>query len=118
MWGRPPGHSITEANAESIRLGMLEDEVVQLLGVPAGNYTTGPWAFGTPADNRLIGDVGSLDDWKVWAGDDVLVSLGLDKGGRVQIRRIRRVVLVNGERVRHEDNLLDRFRSWLKHLGL
>jgi hypothetical protein len=118
VWRLPPKHFITDGNADRILLGMTEDEAVRVLGVPAGDYITGPWAFGTPADYQIIGDVCSSYDWKVWAGDDVTVRLGFDKYGRVQLKRVVGVFLLNGERVRYEDNLLDRIRSWLKPLGL
>lgn len=39
LWWTAPNHRINQSYADQIRKGMTEDEVIQLLGLPPGDYT-------------------------------------------------------------------------------
>jgi hypothetical protein len=112
-WGRPPGHCITEANAEKIREGMSEGEVVQILGVPAGDYTTGPWdRWSLVLDHVGGGPISQKPpDWKNWVGGQGRIRVAFDEHGAV-----RRADFLSITRL--QETPLDRLRRWLKRLGL
>jgi outer membrane protein assembly factor BamE (lipoprotein component of BamABCDE complex) len=116
VWRMPPRHFITRANCDMIREGMTEDQVVQLLGVPAGNYASGEWLYLGPGVQKFYS--GRLD-FKTWVGDEVLIDVGFDESGHVW----RADIMVCqhdevGNRIRTDESLLDRLRLWLKRLRL
>jgi hypothetical protein len=70
-----PKHNINLASVEKIKPGMTLAEVEEILGVPPGDYTTGP------TTSLCDGWLGPGD--REWAGDDGVISVWLDPQGRI-----------------------------------
>jgi hypothetical protein len=106
LWPITPRHCITEENLNKIGMGMTEDEVVQILGAPAGDYSTGkhlyhPELIGGPArvySGRLA--------CKEWVGDEGKIRVCFEASGRV-------FVAYHSGVFRQEQGVLDRLRRWL-----
>src|SRR6516162_3801725 len=71
-----PKHNINLASLEKIENDMTLADVEAILGVPAGDYTSGP------TSSHCDGWYGPGD--KEWAGDDGVISVWLDAQGRIK----------------------------------
>jgi hypothetical protein len=99
-WLLWPRTAITRENAAKIQQGMTLAEVQAVLGEPADprGEDSALWPDDViPAGSRLV--VG-----RFWVGDDVLVVVAFDRGGRVEAVRV-----LGRARV----TLADRLRRWL-----
>jgi hypothetical protein len=65
-----PRHNITRQSYEHVEKGMSEEEVAMLLGVPAGDYTTGPYMLGWHSQR-----VGTWRYKKAWISDEVAIHV-------------------------------------------
>ena len=83
-----PKHNINPASPKKIIRGMTLEEVEAILGVPSGDYTTGPT---TSIRNRLWGRGG-----KEWASDDGLIIVWFDPQDRVENMRLAPVIQRTG----------------------
>src|SRR5262249_15470800 len=70
-----PSHNINLATVERIQKGMTLAEVEAILGVPAGDYTTGP------TTSHCNGWMGPGD--KEWAGDEGVIAVWFDREGKI-----------------------------------
>jgi hypothetical protein len=115
VWGRTPGPCITEGNAGRIREGMTEDQVVQILGVPAGDYTSKTWGC-DPEMCTGVFDLGEIREesrlsWKEWVGDQGMIRVGFDESAVVRRAKFRTIFF-------WQETPIELLRRLLKRLGL
>lgn len=96
LWALKPGHNITRDNAARLEARMTVTQVVDLLGVPAGNYSTGP-IDGRAAPVPL--------DTKVWESDEVKIVVSFNRHGKIYD------VIIYWKTT--DRSLFDRLRLWL-----
>ena len=72
-----PGSAINRQNFERIQVGMALSEVEDIVGLPAGDYSTGNVFLVEPA-RRF-----SLQPRREWWGDEGILQVRLDAEGRV-----------------------------------
>jgi hypothetical protein len=82
-----PAHHITWESFKRLSADMTERDVVELLGVPAGDYNTVPVAGppcgnGLPAPN-MYGPITAVVTWKEWKSNEVILSAGFDRNGNL-----------------------------------
>lgn len=100
IWLTAPKHHISMPSLYAIERGMTKKEVVEILGVPPGNYSTcGGWAvyFGYGKDECPVGEE--------WVGDEIAIRVVFDDKGIVVGRFM-------GE-VHRNEGFVFHFLSWL-----
>jgi len=102
----PPRHRITQENIEAIRVGMSEDEVEAILGVPAGNYCSFECFYSYPAFARQE-PTDLPGNKKEWVGEDNCIRVRFDDSGRVAAMRYGHVL------GRVSEPFLTKLRRWL-----
>jgi hypothetical protein len=95
----PTPHRITKENCEAIQLGMTEEEVKGLLGVP-GDYSTGS----QEDDNAKIELLKGTGEF--WIADAVAIRVVFDEAGQV-------AVIWVSERPNRPESFLAKLRRWL-----
>jgi hypothetical protein len=109
-----PQHQITADNIEAIKKGMTEDEVEAILGVPAGDYSSGQ--FGghffenekNPDSDVVTGlELVKKRGGKIWAGNETSVWIHFDDSGRVTEKWCHFHAIPTSE------SFLDKLRRWL-----
>jgi hypothetical protein len=97
-------HRINRESFEKLQVGMSVAEVEAILGVPAGDYATG-----------LYVEVGLRKSFSIhdtlasrWVGDDGVIRVWLNEGGKVLSCRWDNIWLANDE-----ETIVCKFRRWL-----
>jgi hypothetical protein len=99
-----PRHRINRAGVGDLRKGITEGEVVQILGIPAGDYSSRRRRYvDEPITSLFI--PADPTEWKEWVGDEVKVRIGFDPNGKV--------CLINRSWALPEQDILTRIRHWL-----
>ncbi len=75
-----PRHRIDREGVRELREGMSEAEVEQVLGVPAGDYSSRKRSY-AGEDVTFVALYTDLDQ-KEWVGDEVRVSVGFGPDGK------------------------------------
>src|SRR5262245_59132749 len=106
LWLTAPRHDINHKSFEAIKMGMTEQQVEAILGVPAGDYTTGP-VIGWPE----ISSNGWAICWerqphKSWISNEAAIHVYFDEQGLVKRTTHRKPWL-------SEESLWARLRRWL-----
>src|SRR5262245_44517658 len=81
-----PRHRITEEGYKAIKVGMSQEDVEKLLGLPAGDYTKHSIGFplcGFGVPHETFGSLDSLKETLEWRSDDGEIHIGFDHDGRV-----------------------------------
>jgi hypothetical protein len=70
---------------QQLRLGMTEVEVNDLLGIPPGDYTSGPaWSVLDPQPSILVGKVPFIvAKTEFWSDDQTGISVSYDNSGKL-----------------------------------
>jgi hypothetical protein len=72
-----PTHRITEENVQKISRGMTLEHVVEILGVPAGDYSTRKATFvGHPTSGLVF--IHDDEPCKTWTSNDAQVGIHFD----------------------------------------
>lgn len=100
LWPRGTTHRISRENAMRVEVGMDEQEIENILGVPAGNYNPRGRVLALSRDLP----VGPM---KAWVGDELGLALWFDDRGRI---RDKRIALVCQDR----RSFFVVLRSWLR----
>jgi hypothetical protein len=98
-----PRHAITSTNVQAIQEGMTEAEVVEILAVPAGNYSTGKYQG---VEHYAIVSLIFSRGGKVWLGDEAGIWVQFDQAGKVCDKSCVWFT-------RPEESLLAKLRRWL-----
>jgi outer membrane protein assembly factor BamE (lipoprotein component of BamABCDE complex) len=77
-----PRHHIDRAGVGALREGMTEAEVVQVLGVPAGDYSSVRRVYTVNPVTSVFESAAPIA-WKEWIGDEAKVRIGFDPNGKV-----------------------------------
>ena len=83
-----PSHRINRTGFENIRKEMTEREVEAVLGVPAGDYATGPIRLITFGDAPKTTYFVFRPAEKKWVGNEAVIEVWFDDNGRVEDKRI------------------------------
>jgi hypothetical protein len=76
---------ISIASWERIEVGMTEDEVIGILGVPPGTYSGTYWG-GHPTQTTFFLIPGTTK--KQWTGQEVIIEIGFDEEDKVAWSRL------------------------------
>lgn len=103
---RPPEHHINSDGFGKLRKGMTESEVEAVLGVPAGDYATGPIrlnvnVLGYIPDTYFVFRVAE----KKWVGNEAIIEVWFENG-RVEHTRIMGVFV-------RSESFPAKLRRWL-----
>ncbi|MCI0742907.1 MAG: outer membrane protein assembly factor BamE [Gemmataceae bacterium] len=96
-----PRHRINKESFERIQEGMTEEEVESIIGVPAGDYTTGPVVV------RLMLISFMSPQCKSWKSNVGQIVVDFDSRGLITWKRYMDVTPV-------EESLWDKLRRWLR----
>jgi hypothetical protein len=106
-----PTHRINRESYDFLRGGMTEEEVEEILGVPAGNYNTVhvsefPCLSGLQLPKpKVCGQITAVTVWKEWKGNDAIVEIGFDSGGKLIFGFYRPVF-------RPDESFLEKLHRW------
>lgn len=128
IWLTPPRNRINPEGFDAIVIGMTEQEVERVLGVPPGDHAR-PRTFIFKADaGRINFSFGSssaatyatFQDWfgpgEGWLGDNGFIHICLDDKGHVLTKAFACVYNVDdvlAGRIFMEERVVDRVRRWL-----
>jgi hypothetical protein len=98
-WHRGPQIFSRELSNRIVQ-GMSRDEVVAIVGVPSGDYTTKEW-IGGPMNAWY-------DDYDHWVSDEGMISVRFDHGGHVSKVAFFKIVTYT------TPSWLDKILDWLR----
>jgi hypothetical protein len=91
-WPSPPKHNISTLGYEQIRLGMTEQEVVTILGVPSGDYGSGQGEILEYGDFTMNSHLIRTDPkGKKWLAGCLAITVCFDEHGRVRAKMTEEV---------------------------
>jgi len=94
---------ISEASWERIERGMTEDEVIRILGVPAGLYSGTYWG-GHPSQTTFFVVEGT--EKKQWTGKEFVIEIGFDQENKVAWSRLTTLMTSD----RQDEPIIDKWK--------
>jgi outer membrane protein assembly factor BamE (lipoprotein component of BamABCDE complex) len=104
----------TQLQCDRIQIGMTEDQVERVMGVPAGYHAKepprvyGPLAFDFTPEGRTVSNTQQTQ--KCWGGDEGIVVVVFDKQGKVTQKMYHDAIIDHESKA---GQMLRKARNWL-----